>query len=82
MPVPICGHVVESCTELDAAGSGLLDFEGRKVHAGPGEAHMRLVRGALCDLRGKEALGLVYDFRRPPVRPGLYGFFDASHADD
>ena len=59
-----------------------LTSKAAKFMQAPGEAHMRLVRRGLCYLRGKEDLGLVYDFRRPPVRPGLYGFFDASHADD
>ena len=47
----------------------------------PGEPHMRMLRRGLC-YRGKTNLGLVYDFRTSPSRPGLYGFFYASHADD
>ena len=48
----------------------------------PGEPYMRMLRRGLCYLRGKTNLGLVYDFRTSPSRPGLYGFFYASHADD
>ena len=48
----------------------------------PGEAHVRLIKRGLRYLRGKLDLGLVYDFSRASVRQGLYGFFDASHADD
>ena len=44
----------------------------------PGEVHVKGLRY----LRGKTDLGLVYDFSQTPVRSGLYGFFDASHADD
>ena len=48
----------------------------------PGDAHVALLKKALRYLRGKLDLGLVYDFRATPERTGLYGFFDASHADD
>ena len=59
-----------------------LTSKAAKFMQAPGEAHLRMVRRGLCYLRGKADLGLIYDFRRPPVRQGLYGFFDASHADD
>ena len=48
----------------------------------PGEVHVNYLKKGLRYLRGKTDLGLVYDFSRAPVRSGLYGFFDASHADD
>ena len=59
-----------------------LTSKAAKFMQAPGEAHLRLVRRGLCYLRGKADLGLLYDFRRSPMRAGLYGFFDASHADD
>ena len=43
---------------------------------------MRALKKGLRYLRGRTDLGLVYDFRKQPSRTGLYGFFDASHADD
>ena len=56
--------------------------KGAKYMQAPGEAHVRLIKRGLRYLRGKLDLGLVYDFSRASVRQGLYGFFDASHADD
>ena len=80
--VPIGGYVPESRAELDKAGFNLTDLKGCEVHAEPGEPHIRMIKRGLRYLRGKLDLGLVYDFRQPPVRQGLYGYFDASHADD
>ena len=48
----------------------------------PGETHLRALKKGLRYLRGRTDLGLVYDFRGRPARTGVYGFFDASHADD
>ena len=59
-----------------------LTSKAAKFMQAPGEPHMRMSRRGVCYLRGKTNLGLMYDFRRPPLRTGLYGFFDASHADD
>ena len=56
--------------------------KGAKYMQAPGEVHVRFVKKGLRYLRGKLDLGLVYDFSRVPLRHGLYGFFDASHADD
>ena len=53
-----------------------------KFMQAPGEVHMRNLKKGLRYLRGKLDLNLVYDFRRLPSRGGVYGFFDASHADD
>ena len=53
-----------------------------KYMQAPGPAHIKSLKKGLRYLRGKLDLGLVYDFRTAPVRTGLYGFFDASHADD
>ena len=56
--------------------------KGAKFMQAPGEVHMRALKKGLRYLRGRTDLGLVYDFRKQPSRTGLYGFFDASHADD
>ena len=53
-----------------------------KYMQAPGEAHLKLLKKGLRYLRGRTDLALVYDFRNRPRRTGLYGFFDASHADD
>ena len=58
-----------------------LTSKAAKFMQAPGEPHMRMLRRGLCYLRGKTNLGLVYDFRTSPSRPGLCGFFYASHAD-
>ena len=56
--------------------------KGAKFMQAPGKAHISLLKKGLRYLRGKVDLGLLYDFSKPPLRQGLYGFFDASHADD
>ena len=43
---------------------------------------MRSLKKGLRYLRGNLDLGLVYDFSTSPERTGVYGFFDASQADD
>ena len=53
-----------------------------KFMQAPGDVHLRSLKRGLRYLRGNLDLGLVYDFTHPPERAGLYGFFDASHADD
>ena len=53
-----------------------------KFMQAPGEVHVKFLKRGLRYLRGKTDLGLVYDFVETPLRRGLYGFFDASHADD
>ena len=53
-----------------------------KFMQAPGEVHVKFLKRGLRYLRGKTDLGLVYDFTGAPLRHGLYGFFDASHADD
>ena len=56
--------------------------KGAKFMQAPGKAHISLLKKGLRYLRGKVDLCLLYDFSKPPLRQGLYGFFDASHADD
>ena len=53
-----------------------------KFMQAPGEVHIRYLKKGLRYLRGQLDMELVFDFRKPPAREGLYGFFDASHADD
>ena len=36
----------------------------------------------LSYLQGEDDIGRVYNYRRPCVRPGLYGFLDLSYADN
>ena len=53
-----------------------------KFMQAPGAVHIQFLKKGLRYLRGKLDLGLLFDFRNPPHRRGLYGFFDASFADD
>ena len=53
-----------------------------KFMQAPGQSHIILLKKGLRYLRGKIDLGLLFDFSRPSHRQGLYGFFDASFADD
>ena len=53
-----------------------------KFMQSPGGTHIKILKRGLRYLRGALNLGLTFDFRQPPRRKGLYGFFDASHADD
>ena len=53
-----------------------------KFMQAPGHEHIQLLKKGLRYLRGKLDLGLLFDFSNPPHRQGLYGFFDASFADD
>ena len=66
-------------TRVDLA---LLVSKCAKYMQEPGEVHVNHLKKGLRYLRGKTDIGLVYDFSQAPVRSGLYGFFDASHADD
>ena len=65
-------------TRVDLA---LLVSKCAKYMQEPGDAHVNCLKKGLRYLRGKTDLGLVYDFSPAPMRNGLYGFFDASHAD-
>ena len=53
-----------------------------KFMQAPGEPHVKSLKKGLRYLRGTLDLGLTYDFSHSPARTGLYGYFDASHADD
>ena len=59
----------------------LLVSRGARYMQAPGQAHVRFLKRGLRYLRGKVDLGLMFDFSQPPLRRGIYGFFDASHAD-
>ena len=80
--VQICHYVFESRSELDPSRPDVLGDEGGKVHVGTRGCHLRALKKGLRYLRGRTDLGLVFDFRKPPPRTGVYGYFDASHADD
>ena len=56
-------------------------LKAAKFMQAPGE-DIRYLKKGLRYLRGQLDMELVFDFRKPPAREGLYGFFDASHADD
>ena len=80
--VQIRHDVYESRSELDSTRPNLLGYEGSRVHAGTGGGPFASLKKGIRYLRGRTDLGLVYDFRKQPPRTGVYGFFDASHADD
>ena len=48
----------------------------------PGEVHVQSLKRVLRYLKGTYSRGLIYDFSKKPARQGVYGFYDASHADD
>lgn len=48
----------------------------------PGPAHVKFLKRTLRYLAGTRSRCLLYDFSRPPPRAGVYGYYDAAHADD
>ena len=54
-----------------------------KFMANPGEKHMaalkRLLRWVITNCPKQH---LVYDFSKTPTKTGIYGYYDAAHADD
>ena len=52
-----------------------------KFMSNPGPKHLLLKR-VLRYLKGTRTRCLVYDFSKKPPRSGVYGYYDASHADD
>jgi hypothetical protein len=53
-----------------------------KFMQNPGELHVQFLKRVLRYLKGTYSRGLIYDFSNKPARQGVYGFYDASHADD
>jgi hypothetical protein len=54
-----------------------------KFMANPGEVHMaalkRLLRWVIANASSNH---LVYNFSKTPTKTGIYGYYDAAHADD
>ena len=48
----------------------------------PGPKHVQALKRALRYLKKTTDKGLVYDFSKYPPRKGIYGYYDASYADD
>jgi hypothetical protein len=48
----------------------------------PGPAHVQALKRLLRYLQGTKSLGLVYSFASASPKQGVYGYYDASHADD
>ena len=48
----------------------------------PGAPHVTALKRLLRYLAGSKDKGLVYSFGRTVPRQGVYGYYDASHADD
>jgi hypothetical protein len=48
----------------------------------PGPKHFSYLKRVLRYLKGHRTRCLVYDFTKPAPRAGLYGLYDAAHADD
>ena len=47
----------------------------------PGEVHTKALKHTLRYLAGTSDHGLKYDFSSDAVKTGIYGYFDAAHAD-
>jgi len=54
---------------------------GKFMH-NPGEKHLAALKKLLRYLKGTAKRCLKFDFASAPPRKGVYGYFDASHADD
>jgi hypothetical protein len=48
----------------------------------PGPKHVQALKRLLRYLKKTVKLGLVYSFTDTPAKTGVYGYYDASHADD
>jgi hypothetical protein len=48
----------------------------------PGAKHIQALKRLLRYLKGTVKHCLIYDFSKPPPRSGVYGYYDAAHADD
>ena len=48
----------------------------------PGPAHITALKRLLRYLKKTINMGLNYSFKSTPPSPGVYGYYDASHADD
>ena len=53
-----------------------------KFMANPGEKHVQGLKRLLRYLAGTVDQGLLYSFAASPPREGVYGYYDAAHADD
>ena len=53
-----------------------------KYMANPGKKHVEMLKRLLRYLKGTVSHGLVYDFSAQPPLAKVYGYYDASHADD
>ena len=53
-----------------------------KFMANPGQVHVTALKRLLRYLKGTESRGLLYTFAQLPPKKGVYGYYDASHADD
>ena len=53
-----------------------------KFMQNPGPNHVSALKRLLRYLKGTVEYKLVYSFASPPVRTGVYGYFDSAHADD
>jgi len=53
-----------------------------KFMQNPGHNHVSALKRLLRYLKGTADYKLVYSFASPPVRTGVYGYFDSAHADD
>ena len=53
-----------------------------KFMQNPGPKHVTALKRMLRYMAGAKDKGLVYSFGRPTPRQGVYGYYDASHADD
>ena len=53
-----------------------------KFMQNPGEKHFEALKRGLRYLKGTSHYGLVFSFGSKPCKTGVYGYYDASFADD
>ena len=53
-----------------------------KYMQNPGPVHITALKRLLRYLQKTISVGLNYSFKAPPPSSGVYGYYDASHADD
>ena len=76
----VCGaiYIVNSSRADTCYGLSKLS----KFMQNPGPNHVSALKRLLRYLKGTVEYKLVYSFASPPVRTGVYGYFDSAHADD
>jgi hypothetical protein len=77
--------ILASCIYLSTWTRPDISFSVSKLSKymhNPGNKHIEALKRLLRFLKGSESRCLCYDFSNGPHTLGVYGYFDASHADD